>query len=100
MVNIPIKTREEEMEDTYNLLVKIQHEDRLSIYSMLEMLIGYINGYEFSEDILQKQKIIIDNIAYRYEISSMDDLKKLTDEAVKGLREYKLYTMKPLGSVQ
>ena len=100
MNEVPVKSKEEQMEDTYNLLVKIQHEDRLAIYSLVEMLIGYINGHEFSDDMLEKQKLIIDNITHRYEIYSMDDLRRLTDEAIKGLKEYKLYTLAPLGGLQ
>ena len=94
------KSKEELLNESLEMMIKIQHEDRLALFAILEMLINYINGYEFSEETLKKQKIIMNDISNRYDIHSMEDLRARTDEAVLGLRLGHLAKMEPLGGVQ
>ena len=85
--------------ETIDSLIRMQDEDRMSLFTVLGIAVAYLNKHDLSDVDIDKQNIIVKNILERYEIHSTKILKEKTEECALNLRVSELARIAPLGGV-
>lgn len=84
---------------TINTLVEMNHEDKLTIYTLLSVLIGYTSNIEFNDCEIRDHKEIINRICVDLDIKIVSDIKTKITETLDNLHINKLKSLKSLNGI-
>jgi len=87
------------LKDTVETLVIMQDEDRMDLFTILTMVLGYLNDHKPTEEELTKQRIIVEDIINKFEIKSMEDLHNKVKDCGFRIKNHRLMKKECLGGI-
>lgn len=100
LINMARKNPIKFYEKAIDSLLEIEAEDKISLYTVLILLIGYIRGTELTEEQTERNKIVIMSVLDDYEIKHVTDLQDKLYDAVHTLEQRRLIHSNPSSMVQ
>ena len=91
------------LKETIDVLMEIQAEDRLALYTLLSILLCYLysdGDYKPKDMELKNQKKVIKDVFTRYDLETLDDIERKIKECSTFLQYRNLLYQKPLGKTQ
>ncbi len=81
-------------------LLDVHHEDRLTVLTLLTMVIHYMNGSTFTSEELKRHKLVVSTVMNDYGLNSFTDIVVMTEECAEKMNSSRLANMPEVGGVQ
>lgn len=85
--------------ETIESLVQVNNEDRLTLFTLLSILLDYMGG-NVTTDNVRSHLLVVKNIANRYNVKDRQDLQKEVEDSARNVQAQRYSSLPILGGLQ